>query len=72
MPFFYQSGSSFVQIYAGMGAKRVEQLFMKAKANAPSIVFIDEIDAVGKARGNTRSDEREATLNGFFNGNGRI
>lgn len=63
VPFFYQSGSSFVQIYAGMGAKRVRELFMKAKANAPSIVFIDEIDAVGKARGNTRSDEREATLN---------
>ena len=63
VPFFYQSGSSFVQIYAGMGAKRVRELFLKAKANAPSIVFIDEIDAVGKARGNTRSDEREATLN---------
>ena len=63
VPFFYQSGSSFVQIYAGMGAKRVRELFLKAKANAPSIVFIDEIDAVGKARGNARSDEREATLN---------
>lgn len=63
VPFFYQSGSSFVQIYAGMGAKRVRELFMRAKANAPSIVFIDEIDAVGKARGNARSDEREATLN---------
>lgn len=63
VPFFYQSGSSFVQIYAGMGAKRVRELFMKAKANAPSIVFIDEIDAVGKARGSARSDEREATLN---------
>lgn len=63
VPFFYQSGSSFVQIYVGMGAKRVRELFMRAKAKAPSIIFIDEIDAVGKARGNTRSDEREATLN---------
>lgn len=63
VPFFYQSGSSFVQIYVGMGAKRVRELFSKAKANAPSIVFIDEIDAVGKARGEGRNDEREATLN---------
>ena len=63
VPFFYQSGSSFVQIYVGMGAKRVRELFARAKARAPSIIFIDEIDAVGKARGNTRSDEREATLN---------
>ena len=63
VPFFYQSGSSFVQIYVGMGAKRVRELFSRAKAKAPSIIFIDEIDAVGKARGNTRSDERETTLN---------
>lgn len=63
VPFFYQSGSSFVQIYVGMGAKRVRELFSKAKSYAPSIVFIDEIDAVGKARGGGRNDEREATLN---------
>ncbi|PAF42141.1 hypothetical protein BJI48_07355 [Helicobacter sp. 11S02596-1] len=63
VPFFYQSGSSFVQIYVGMGAKRVRELFSKAKAHAPSIVFIDEIDAVGKARGENRNDERESTLN---------
>ena len=63
VPFFYQSGASFVQIYVGMGAKRVRELFSKAKAYAPSIVFIDEIDAVGKARGGMRNDEREATLN---------
>lgn len=63
VPFFYQSGASFVQIYVGMGAKRVHDLFTKAKMNAPSIVFIDEIDAVGKARGGMRNDEREATLN---------
>ncbi len=63
VPFFYQSGASFVQIYVGMGAKRVRELFLKAKAYAPSIIFIDEIDAVGKVRGGNRNDEREATLN---------
>ena len=63
VPFFYQSGASFVHIYVGMGAKRVSELFAQAKRNAPSIVFIDEIDAVGKSRGEFRNDEREATLN---------
>jgi ATP-dependent metalloprotease FtsH len=63
VPFFYQSGASFVHIYVGMGAKRVSELFKKAKQMAPSIVFIDEIDAVGKSRGEQRNDEREATLN---------
>jgi putative cell division protease ftsH-like protein len=63
VPFFYQNGASFVQIYVGMGAKRVRELFSKAKAYAPSIIFIDEIDAVGKSRGGGRNDEREATLN---------
>lgn len=63
VPFFYQSGASFVQIYVGMGAKRVSELFAKAKSNAPSIIFIDEIDAVGKKRDGQRNDEREATLN---------
>ncbi len=63
VPFFYQSGASFVQIYVGMGAKRVHELFNAAKKNAPSIIFIDEIDAVGKKRDGQRNDEREATLN---------
>ncbi len=63
VPFFYQSGASFVYIYVGMGAKRVSELFKKAKQMAPSIIFIDEIDAVGKSRGESRNDEREATLN---------
>lgn len=79
VPFFYQSGASFVQIYVGMGAKRVRELFSKAKAYAPSIIFIDEIDAVGRARGGGRNDEREATLNqlltemdGFTDNNGVI
>ncbi len=63
VPFFYHSGASFVQIYVGMGAKRVRDLFENAKRYAPSIIFIDEIDAVGKARGGGRNDERESTLN---------
>jgi cell division protease FtsH len=63
VPFFYQSGASFVQIYVGMGAKRVSELFSAAKKNAPSIIFIDEIDAVGKKREGGRNDEREGTLN---------
>ena len=63
VPFFYQSGASFVHIYVGMGAKRVRELFAVAKLNAPSIIFIDEIDAVGKARGIGSNDERESTLN---------
>ena len=64
VPFYYQSASSFVQIYVGMGAKRVRELFFEAKRNAPAIIFIDEIDAVGKMRGASgRNDERDATLN---------
>ncbi len=63
VPFFYQSGSSFAEIFVGVGAKRVRELFAKAKAKAPSIIFIDEIDAVGKSRGGNRNDERETTLN---------
>ena len=63
VPFFYHSGASFVQIYVGMGAKRVKELFENAKRYTPSIIFIDEIDAVGKARGGGRNDERESTLN---------
>jgi len=63
VPFFYQSAASFVHIYVGMGAKRVNELFTRAKQLAPSIIFIDEIDAVGKKRGSFSNDEREATLN---------
>ena len=63
VPFFYQSGATFVQMFVGVGAKRVRSLFNKAKQNAPAIIFIDEIDAIGKARGGMRNDEREATLN---------
>lgn len=63
VPFFYQSGASFAEVYVGVGAKRVRELFAKAKLHAPSIIFIDEIDAVGKSRGDGRSDELESTLN---------
>ena len=79
VPFFYQSGSSFAQIYVGVGAKRVRELFFEAKRQSPSIIFIDEIDAVGKARGEHRNDERETTLNqlltemdGFLDSSGVI
>jgi ATP-dependent metalloprotease FtsH len=63
VPFFYQSGANIVEIYVGMGAKRVHELFQAAKRSAPSIIFIDEIDAVGRHRGSLRNEEREATLN---------
>ena len=62
VPFFYQSASSFVNIYVGAGAKKVRELFTQAKAVAPAIIFIDEIDAIGKQRGSS-NDERESTLN---------
>ena len=63
VPFFYQSGASFAEVFVGIGARRVRELFAKAKSCAPAIIFIDEIDAVGGKRGIGRNDEREATLN---------
>jgi len=63
VPFYYQSGASFVNIYVGAGAKKVRELFTVARSTAPSIIFIDEIDAIGKHRGVGSNDEREATLN---------
>jgi cell division protease FtsH len=66
VPFFSISGSDFVEMYVGVGAARIRDLFATAKAAAPSIVFIDEIDAVGRARSTSAigaNDEREATLN---------
>lgn len=67
VPFFSMSGSDFVEMFVGVGASRVRDLFQKAKEKAPSIVFIDEIDAVGRARSKGASfggnDERENTLN---------
>jgi len=66
VPFFHISGSEFVEMFVGVGASRVRDLFKKAKKNAPCIVFIDEIDAVGRQRGagmGGGNDEREQTLN---------
>jgi len=67
VPFFSVSGSSFIEMFVGVGASRVRDLFEQAKKESPSIIFIDEIDAIGKSRnaggpmgGN---DEREQTLN---------
>lgn len=67
VPFFSMSGSDFVEMFVGVGASRVRDLFKKAKEKSPCIIFIDEIDAVGRARGRNNSmggnDERENTLN---------
>lgn len=66
VPFFSISGSEFVEMFVGVGASRVRDLFQKAKKNAPGIIFIDEIDAVGRKRGSGMGgghDEREQTLN---------
>ena len=66
VPFFFISGSDFVEMFVGVGASRVRDLFEEAKKNAPSIIFIDEIDAVGRQRGaglGGGHDEREQTLN---------
>ncbi|MBR2260128.1 MAG: ATP-dependent zinc metalloprotease FtsH [Paludibacteraceae bacterium] len=67
VPFFSMSGSDFVEMFVGVGASRVRDLFRQAKEKAPCIVFIDEIDAVGRARGRnpnmSANDERENTLN---------
>ncbi len=61
--FFAQSASSFVEMFAGLGAKRIRRLFREARKHSPAIVFIDEIDAVGAERGSDNNSEREQTLN---------
>jgi cell division protease FtsH len=67
VPFFSLSGSEFVEMFVGVGASRVRDLFKKAKEKSPSIIFIDEIDAIGRSRGKVQAlqtnDERENTLN---------
>ena len=81
VPFFSMSGSEFVEMFVGMGASKVRDLFKQAKEKAPCIVFIDEIDAIGKKRDGQvgGNDEREQTLNqlltemdGFEGNNGVI
>ena len=64
--FLYSSGSEFVEMFVGVGAARVRDLFAQAKEKAPAIIFIDEIDAIGKQREGGRgggNDEKDATLN---------
>jgi len=61
--FFAQSASSFVEMFAGLGAARIRRLFNEARKNAPAIIFIDELDAVGARRGSDNNSEREQTLN---------
>ncbi len=66
VPFFHMSGSEFIEMFVGVGASRVRSLFQKAKKHAPAIVFVDELDAVGRQRGSGLGgghDEREQTLN---------
>ena len=63
IPFFSVSASEFVEVFVGRGAARVRDLFKEAKEAAPSIIFIDELDAVGGSRGKSFNDERDQTLN---------
>ncbi len=79
VPFFALSGSDFVEKYVGVGAGRVRELFKKAKKAGKCVIFIDEIDALGKRRDDSASDERDQTLNallsemsGFYTGDGVI
>src|SRR3954471_5098996 len=61
--FFAQSASSFVEMFAGLGSRRIRRLFREARKHSPAIVFIDELDAVGRERGTDNNSEREQTLN---------
>jgi cell division protease FtsH len=76
VPFFSLSGSDFVEMFVGVGAARVRDLFAQAEKKAPCIIFIDELDALGKARGvgglMGGHDEREQTLNQLLVENGRV
>jgi cell division protease FtsH len=69
VPFYALSGSDFVQVYVGVGASRIRSLFKKARSHGKAVIFIDEIDAIGKARDNSKtggSDERDQTLNALL------
>ena len=79
VPFFALAGSDFVEKYVGVGASRVRELFRKARKAGKCVIFIDEIDAIGKRRNDSASDERDQTLNallsemsGFFTGDGVV
>lgn len=79
VPFIYMNASSFIEVYVGTGAKRVRELFNLAKKHEPCIIFIDEIDAIGRERGNSRgSSENDQTINALlqemdgFNDKGKI
>ena len=63
VPFFYVSGSAFIEKYVGVGARRVRSLFAEAKKHQPCVVFVDELDAVGTRRSDSTNDERQQTLN---------
>lgn len=69
VPFYAMSGSDFIQVYVGVGASRIRQLFKKARSHGKAVIFIDEIDAIGKTRDNSKSggsDERDQTLNALL------
>ena len=70
VPFYALSGSDFVQVYVGVGAARIRNLFKKAKSHGKAVIFIDEIDAIGKKRGSSKgggnNDERDQTLNALL------
>jgi cell division protease FtsH len=69
VPFYFISGSDFVELFVGVGASRVRDMYKQAKQNAPCLIFIDEIDAVGRQRGTGLGgghDEREQTLNQYL------
>lgn len=66
VPFFYMSGSDFVELYVGNGAKKVRELFKAAKENTPCIIFIDEIDALARPRGSSNNQESDQTINAFL------
>jgi len=65
VPFLFASGSEFVEMFVGVGASRIREIFKEAKKKQPSIIFIDEIDAVGRKRSNkfASNEERDSTLN---------
>lgn len=69
VPFYAMSGSDFVQVYVGVGASRIRQLFKKARSKGKAVIFIDEIDAIGKKRSSEKaggSEERDQTLNALL------